>query len=82
MLAVTLVQLGSHDVTSLSQAVTKCGTVGPPVRGTTYFARHKMVNVNNTIFFFFLRERPVPLFELEKYIYKANVHLYGAYDVL
>jgi len=33
------------------QAVTKCGTVAPPVRGTTYFARHKMVNVNNTIFF-------------------------------
>ena len=64
------------------QAVTKCGTVAPPVRGTTYFARHKMVNMNNKKGIFLLNERRVPIFGLQMYIYIAKVYLYGAYDIL
>ena len=66
--------------TYVEQAVTKCGTVAPPVRGTKYFARHKMVNVNDKKLILFLQDRRVPLFELQINIYKAKVYLYGAIE--
>ena len=71
-----------HFDTNLGQAVTKCGTVAPPVRGTAYFARHNMVNMKNKKGIFLLQERRVPLFELQMYIYIAKVYLYGACDIL
>ena len=60
-----------------SQAVTKCGTVAPPVRGTKYFARHKMVNMKNKKCIFLLQERPVPL-----YIYYSSASLWGICYIL
>ena len=39
----------------LSQSALKCGNVATLLRGTTSFARHKMVNVNDKKAFFLYR---------------------------
>ena len=56
------------------QAVTKCCNVATPLRGTTYFARHKMEDVNDEEAFFLVR-RDECLFLSKFYI--AKVPVYG-----
>ena len=47
--------MGAGSGACVYQAVTKCGNVVTPLRGTTYFAGHKMVNVNDKRHYFLCR---------------------------